>query len=99
MVEPDAEENPQWELRLAAEIIATIEVVEQDFPRNCGRVTTGDRFEELRDYFRVFSGREESLLVREELKARQISLSPQGGHAGREFTLIVEADRARFQFI
>lgn len=93
------DEIPVWELRRGSEVVATLEVTDQDFPWNFGRILPGAAFETLRHFFCVQPDRETARVVREQLRQQQIVLSPHHGAPVREFTLIVEGEQARFQFV
>jgi hypothetical protein len=95
----EAEEPSIWELRRGSEILATVEVCDQDFPWNYGRISPGVEFDTVRHYFCVQPDRDTARTVREQLRQQQIVLTPRDGAPVREFTLIVEGDEARFQFI
>ncbi len=93
------EEITVWELRRSSEVIAKLEVTDQDFPWNFGHITTSDSFETIRHYFQVQRDPETAKSIREQLRRQQVTLSPQQGLPVREFTLIVDGERARFQFV
>jgi hypothetical protein len=93
------DEISTWELRRGSDVLAKLEVTEQDFPWNFGRIFPSTAFEALRHLFRVQPDPESVKAVREQLRQQQVVLSPLKGVPVREFTLIVEGELARFQFV
>jgi hypothetical protein len=98
LMDAEAEEIAIWELRQGPQILATIRVVDQDFPWNYGHICPTAAFESFRNYFRSQPNAAAAKAVREELHRRQITLVPCEGTAVREFCLIVDGRDARFQF-
>ena len=88
-----------WELRRGPEVLAKLEVTDQDFPWNFGRIVPSAAFETLRHFFCVQPDPESAKVVREQLRQQEVILSPHHGVPVREFTLIVDGEEARFQFV
>lgn len=95
----EADEIEIWELRCGSEVLATVEVSDQDFPWKYGRLAPRAVFDTVRHYFSVQPDRETAKIVREKLRQLRIVLASQNGAPVREFTLIVEGKEARFQFL
>ncbi len=95
---PESEEPMVWVLRQGAQLLATIEVLDQDFPWNYGRVYPTASFEPFRHCFVPQPSPEVAKVTRDHLRDQGITLAPRGGAPVRVFGLIVDGEDARFQF-
>ena len=92
----EVDEIEIWELRRGSDLLATVEVIDQDFPWKYGRLSPSTEFNNVRHHFAVQGDRE---TVRKFLREQHVTLAPHGGTPVREFTLFVEGEDARFRFL